>query len=78
MTFNQYLKEIRLQKAKTMLENKEVSSVKEIAFSVGFYKALGAGESIPFAFEMGKNNIQLQDLNGADLPILLKKDAVPQ
>lgn len=49
-----------------------------IAFSVGFYKALGAGESIPFSFEMGKNSIQLQDLGGADLPILLQKDAVPK
>ncbi|MDW3646018.1 MAG: CHAT domain-containing protein [Bacteroidia bacterium] len=45
-----------------------------IAFSVGFYKALGAGESIPFAFDMGKNSIQLQDLNGADLPVLLEKN----
>ena len=36
MTFNQYLKETRLQKAKYLIENNDVSSVKATAFSVGF------------------------------------------
>jgi CHAT domain-containing protein len=31
-----------------------------VAFSTGFYKALGAGKTIPFAFELGKTSIQLE------------------
>ena len=36
LTVREYLKEIRLQKARYILENENVGSVKEIALSVGF------------------------------------------
>lgn len=42
-----------------------------IAFSVGFYKAIGAGKNIPFAFDLGVTAIQLQGIAGDNLPILL-------
>lgn len=36
LTFNQYVRETRLQKAKSLLEIKHVSSVKVLSYSVGF------------------------------------------
>ncbi|MCP4404222.1 MAG: hypothetical protein GY801_43805 [bacterium] len=42
-----------------------------IAFSIGFYKAVGAGKGIPFAFQFGVTAIQLEGVSGDDVPILL-------
>lgn len=42
-----------------------------IAFSVGFYTALGAGKDIEFAFKMGTVAIKLERISGSDLPILI-------
>jgi len=42
-----------------------------IAFSVGFYAALGAGKDIEFAFRMGTVAIKLEGITGSDLPVLL-------
>lgn len=42
-----------------------------IAFSTGFYKALGAGRDVSFAFELGRTAIQLEGLSGDDMPVLL-------
>lgn len=44
-----------------------------IAFSLGFYRAIGAGRDIEFAFKLGKNAIELDGISGDDLPKLLKK-----
>ena len=43
-----------------------------INFAVAFYDALGAGEEVEFAFELGRS--QLIGLNEADRPVLKKKD----
>ncbi|MCI5123877.1 MAG: CHAT domain-containing protein [Candidatus Electrothrix sp. AR5] len=42
-----------------------------ISFAGGFYKAVGAGRDIPFAFELGKTAVQLQGDSGDELPVLL-------
>ncbi len=42
-----------------------------ISFSTGFYKAIGAGRDIPFAFEFGNTAIKLEGLSEDDIPILL-------
>jgi hypothetical protein len=42
-----------------------------IAFSVGFYTALGAGKDIEFAYRMGTVAIKLEGISGSDLPVLL-------
>ncbi|MGH1363291.1 MAG: CHAT domain-containing protein [Calditrichia bacterium] len=42
-----------------------------IAFSTGFYKAVGAGKDIPFAFDLGKAAIQLEGISGENIPVLL-------
>lgn len=42
-----------------------------LAFSVGFYTALGAGKDIEFAYKMGKVAISLEGIAGDDLPTLI-------
>jgi hypothetical protein len=49
----------------------EISDKTAISFSTGFYKAIGAGKDIPFAFDLGKTAIQLDGFSGDDIPILL-------
>jgi len=41
-----------------------------IAFSIGFYKAIGAGKDIVFAFNYGVTAIQLEGVGGEDIPVL--------
>ncbi|WP_339138615.1 MAG: CHAT domain-containing protein [Candidatus Electrothrix sp. GW3-4] len=42
-----------------------------ISFASGFYKAVGAGRDIPFAFELGKAAVLMQGDGGDELPVLL-------
>ncbi|WAL59575.1 CHAT domain-containing protein [Thermocoleostomius sinensis] len=49
-----------------------------IEFSVGFYSALGSGESIEFAYELGCNAIQLEGLPEELTPVLYKKGKLLQ
>jgi len=42
-----------------------------IEFAVGFYDALGNGESVEFAFESGKVAMELNSTGYAEIPILL-------
>jgi len=51
--------------------NTAVPDKAAIAFSKGFYKALGAGKDIPFAFKLGVAAIKLEGVKGADIPELL-------
>lgn len=44
-----------------------------IEFSVGFYTALGAGESIEFAYELGCNAIQLEGIKEHLTPVFFSK-----
>lgn len=48
-----------------------ISDKAAIAFSTGFYKAIGAGKDIPFAFSLGKTAIQLEGVPDEDIPLLL-------
>jgi hypothetical protein len=54
---------------------KEIGDQAAIEFSVGFYTALGAGESIEFAYLLGCNAIQLAGLSEEKTPILIRKIA---
>lgn len=51
--------------------SKAIKDTSAIAFSVGFYAGLGLGKSYPEAFKRGKLAIQMQELEGANIPILL-------
>jgi len=42
-----------------------------IAFSVGFYKGIGAGKSIPFSFKLGITAIMLEGIGGEKIPKLV-------
>ena len=42
-----------------------------LAFSAGFYKAIGAGKDVPFAFEAGKARVHMEGCGGEDRLVLL-------
>jgi hypothetical protein len=48
-----------------------VNDKSAIAFSIGFYTALGAGKDIEFAYKMGTVAIKLEGISGSDIPILI-------
>lgn len=53
--------------------NDSIGDEAAIKFSIGFYQALGANTSIPEAFEMGKIQIQLENIDEHNTPVLLNK-----
>jgi CheY-like chemotaxis protein len=53
--------------------HQKISNVAAVAFSVGFYQALGAGKNIEEAFEMGKIQSGLNDAPEYQTPVLLKR-----
>ena len=50
-----------------------ISDRAAIEFSVGFYKALGAGRSIEFAYQLGCNAIQIEGIPEYLTPVLITK-----
>lgn len=50
---------------------RSVADAAAIAFSVGFYTALGSGKDIRFAFKMGQVRIKLEGIPDSDVPVLL-------
>lgn len=56
--------------------NQAIGDEVAIAFSVGFYQALGAGRSFDEAFKLGCVQIRLQGKHGYSTPVLLKKREV--
>lgn len=42
-----------------------------LAFTTGFYQALGSGRDIPFSFDLGITAIQMEGCPGENVPILL-------
>jgi hypothetical protein len=53
--------------------NKEIGDKAAIKFATGFYNALGAGESVEFAYKLGCNVIQLDGIPENLTPVLKKK-----
>jgi hypothetical protein len=49
----------------------ELEDEAAIAFSTGFYKAIGAGKNIPAAFNMGLAAIEVEEPPGKDIAVLL-------
>ncbi len=43
-----------------------------IVFATAFYDAIGAGKPIDFAFKAAKAQLLLEDLPGADIPVIIK------
>lgn len=53
--------------------NKAIGDKAAIKFATGFYNAVGAGESVEFAYKLGCNVIQLEGIPEHLAPVLLKK-----
>jgi hypothetical protein len=53
--------------------SKEISDAAAIAFSVGFYQALGAGRSIEESYKLGCVQIRLLGIPEHLTPILTKR-----
>jgi hypothetical protein len=53
-----------------------VADVAAIAFVSSFYLALGYGQTVKTAFDLGCLQIDLLDLPGSDTPVLLCKDGI--
>ena len=58
--------------------NKSVSDEASIAFTIGFYQALGAGRTIEEAYELGCAHIELLGISEYQTPVLIKKGQIPQ
>jgi hypothetical protein len=54
--------------------NHAITDNAAILFAAGFYRALGAGYDVPFAFRTGINAIALEGIAGSAIPVLLSKD----
>lgn len=52
--------------------NTAVPDETAVAFATAFYDALGAGKDIPFAFKLARTALQLGNLPGADIPVLIE------
>ena len=53
--------------------NQEIGDKAAIKFATGFYNALGAGESVEFAYKLGCNVIQLDGIPEHLTPVLKKR-----
>ncbi len=53
--------------------NQGIGDRAAIEFATSFYDALGAGESIEFAFRLGKNAVQLAGIAEENTPVLVPK-----
>lgn len=53
--------------------SQDIGDLAAIEFAVGFYTALGAGESLEFAYELGCNAIQLEGIPEHLTPVLFAK-----
>jgi hypothetical protein len=56
--------------------SQEIADKAAIAFSIGFYQALGAGRTIEDAYKLGCVQIQLQGIPEHLTPVLLKKGSM--
>lgn len=56
--------------------NQAIGDRAAIEFATSFYDALGAGETVEFAFRLGKNAVQLAGIAEEKTPVLLQKSTV--
>jgi len=58
--------------------NRPIGDRAAILFSTGFYQALGKGQSVETAFNLGRNNIELQGLDEQSKPVLKQRRVFAQ
>lgn len=64
-------KEINKYINKVVCMSRAVPDELAIRFASSFYKSIGAGRNIDFSFEFAKAAIDLENINGNDIPLLL-------
>jgi hypothetical protein len=52
--------------------NTTISDVAAIAFATGFYRAVGAGKSVPVAFKLGLVELRLHAIPEHDTPVFIE------
>ncbi len=55
--------------------DKDITDMASIAFSIGFYQAIGSGRNIADAYSLGVTQIKLHGYGEVETPVLLEKDA---
>lgn len=58
--------------------NQSIGDRAAVEFAVGFYDALGAGRSIQFAFDLGRNAMQMAGIAENQTPVLVPKMEIPE
>ena len=58
--------------------NDSINDEAAIEFSTGFYRGLAQDDDVKFAFDLAVNMIQLENMSGDDVPILLSKSTIKQ
>ena len=53
--------------------SKDIEDEAAMCFSEAFYDAIGAGDDVELAFEVGVNAIEMNGIEEGHIPVLLKK-----
>lgn len=57
--------------------NQQIGNTAAIRFAEGFYRGLGAGKDVEFAYKLGRNSVELQGIPEEHIPVLRRKIVVP-
>ena len=55
--------------------NQPIGDTAAIRFAEGFYRGLGAGKDVEFAYKLGRNSLELQGIPQEHIPVLKRKTA---
>ena len=55
--------------------NQPIGDKAAIRFAEGFYRGLGAGKDVEFAYKLGRNSVELQGIPEEHIPVLKRKTA---
>ncbi|NEQ54005.1 MAG: TIR domain-containing protein [Leptolyngbya sp. SIO3F4] len=58
--------------------NHSIGDSAAVKFAVGFYRGLGAGKNVEFAYKLGRNAIEMANLSGEQTPVLRQKAQVAE
>ena len=53
--------------------NQPIGDTAAIRFAEGFYRGLGAGKDVEFAYRLGRNSLELQGIPQAHIPVLKRR-----
>ncbi|MGB7087443.1 MAG: AAA-like domain-containing protein, partial [Phormidesmis sp.] len=53
--------------------NQPIGDTAAIRFAEGFYRGLGAGKDVEFAYKLGRNSVELQGIAEEHIPVLKRK-----